>query len=334
VALSLTVHLEQILRGVEMSKDLIEVLRELADGKDCYLWEAADRIEQLERELEHANGTIDDLRAQVKRQAEMLRSHSESIHPNFDAWWDSDKSSTTPNTYKGWEESCRQAWYAAIDALKAQSEPVAWRVQVGDSNIWGYVENESDADFHGKLSGLKYKKQSLYTTPPPSAEAWLPSAEWTACTKLPVTVHVRAQRPGETHVSTREGITPIKPDDLIMRGVSGEEYPIGREIFDKTYRIGDAPPPSAEDAIVRGFGNEVVALRASVEYWATQYNATKLMLNLAQKDSERLDWLESNPRHAQVTMDDGSLTDCVFYGISCSTLMKLRDAIDAARGEG
>lgn len=78
--------------------------------------------------------------------------------------------------------------------------------------------------------------------------AWLPSAEWTACTKLPLTVHVRAQRPGETHVSTREGITPIKPDDLIMRGVSGEEYPIGREIFDKTYRIGDAPPPNAEDA--------------------------------------------------------------------------------------
>ena len=72
--------------------------------------------------------------------------------------------------------------------------------------------------------------------------AWLPSAEWTACIKLPVTVHVRAQCPGETHISTREGITPVKPDDLIMRGVSGEEYPIGREIFERTYRMGDAPP--------------------------------------------------------------------------------------------
>jgi hypothetical protein len=69
------------------------------------------------------------------------------------------------------------------------------------------------------------------------------SDEWQPCVKLPVAVHVRAQRPGEAHVSTREGITPVKPDDLIMRGVSGEEYPIGREIFEKTYRLGEAPPP-------------------------------------------------------------------------------------------
>jgi len=66
--------------------------------------------------------------------------------------------------------------------------------------------------------------------------------EWTFCVKLPITVHVRKQRPGEQHVSTREGITPVRPDDLIMRGVAGEEYPIGRELFQRTYRIGAAPP--------------------------------------------------------------------------------------------
>lgn len=65
--------------------------------------------------------------------------------------------------------------------------------------------------------------------------------EWTPCVKLPITVHVRAQRPGESHISTREGITPVRPDDLIMRGVAGEEYPIGRELFERTYRIGTAP---------------------------------------------------------------------------------------------
>lgn len=65
-------------------------------------------------------------------------------------------------------------------------------------------------------------------------------SEWKACVKLPVTVHVRAQRPGETHISTREGITPCRPDDLIMRGVAGEEYPIGRELFKRTYRLGTA----------------------------------------------------------------------------------------------
>ena len=47
--------------------------------------------------------------------------------------------------------------------------------------------------------------------------------EWTPCMKLPVVVHVRKQRPGETHVSTREGITPVKPDDLIMRVVGEPE---------------------------------------------------------------------------------------------------------------
>jgi hypothetical protein len=66
--------------------------------------------------------------------------------------------------------------------------------------------------------------------------------EWTPCIKLPVVVHVRKQRLGEAHVSTREGITPVKPDDLVMRGVSGEEYPIGRAIFEQTYTLNTTPP--------------------------------------------------------------------------------------------
>lgn len=66
--------------------------------------------------------------------------------------------------------------------------------------------------------------------------------EWTPCMKLPVVVHVRKQRPGEAHVSTREGITPVKPDDLIMRGAAGEEYPIGRAIFEQTYTLDTTPP--------------------------------------------------------------------------------------------
>ena len=65
--------------------------------------------------------------------------------------------------------------------------------------------------------------------------------EWQPCVKLPITVHVREQRPGETHVSTREGITPLCRDDLIMRGVQGEEYPIGRELFEQTDRLKALP---------------------------------------------------------------------------------------------
>ena len=66
--------------------------------------------------------------------------------------------------------------------------------------------------------------------------------EWTPCIKLPVVVHVRQQHLGETHVSTREGITPVRADDLIMRGVEGEEYPIGRVLFLKTYTFDTSPP--------------------------------------------------------------------------------------------
>ena len=61
--------------------------------------------------------------------------------------------------------------------------------------------------------------------------------EFVPCMKLPITVHVRSQRQGETHVSTREGITPLLPNDLIMRGVEGEENPISYELFTKTYKL-------------------------------------------------------------------------------------------------
>jgi hypothetical protein len=70
--------------------------------------------------------------------------------------------------------------------------------------------------------------------------------EWKPCMKLPIVVHVREQREGETHVSTREGITPILPTDLIMRGVAGEEYPIGYELFNKTYTFEIAAPVDAK----------------------------------------------------------------------------------------
>jgi hypothetical protein len=80
--------------------------------------------------------------------------------------------------------------------------------------------------------------------------------EWKACVKLPITVHVREQRPGEGHISTREGITPCRPDDLIMRGVAGEEYPISREVFERTYVVGDATPAEADEPVAWYFERE------------------------------------------------------------------------------
>lgn len=63
------------------------------------------------------------------------------------------------------------------------------------------------------------------------------TGEWLPCIKMPVVVHVRKQRKGEKEVRTREGIAQLLPDDLIMRGVAGEEYPISRELFYATYYL-------------------------------------------------------------------------------------------------
>lgn len=88
---------------------------------------------------------------------------------------------------------------------------------------------------------------------PPPAEGEVAKlaigVEWQPCVKRPITVHVREQRPGEQHVSTREGITPLRPDDMIMRGVKGEEYPIERDLFLQTYDLGCVPQPAAEGEV-------------------------------------------------------------------------------------
>jgi len=83
--------------------------------------------------------------------------------------------------------------------------------------------------------------------------------EWKPCMKLPVVVHVREQREGESHVSTREGITPVRPDDLIMRGVAGEEYPIGCELFNKTYTFDTAAPVRTKDLTAQEKANIIYA---------------------------------------------------------------------------
>ena len=92
-----------------------------------------------------------------------------------------------------------------------------------------------------------YVRTAIETETSQGQEPVALGSEWVPCMKLPVVVHVRNQRLSETHVSTREGITPVKPDDLIMRGVSGEEYPIGRAIFEQTYTL-DTTPPAAQPA--------------------------------------------------------------------------------------
>ncbi|MFN7610082.1 MAG: hypothetical protein ACK5QX_03970 [bacterium] len=52
----------------------------------------------------------------------------------FDEWWDTTKTESTPETYKGWENSCRQAWYAA---RKHEPESVPeLRAQLQTLGLW------------------------------------------------------------------------------------------------------------------------------------------------------------------------------------------------------
>jgi hypothetical protein len=66
----------------------------------------------------------------------------------------------------------RGSWQAraALPAEKVRAEPVAWMIRIGDSNVWSYTQLESDADFYGKQSGLKYEKRPLYTAPAAALE--------------------------------------------------------------------------------------------------------------------------------------------------------------------
>ena len=114
---------------------------------------------------------------------------------------------------------------AAEMALEALNEVTGWQWS-GPMRVMDEVEDAIQA----LRQALAQPEQE------PLGEEWVP------CVKLPVVVHVRNQRDGETHISTREGITPVLPDDLIMRGVAGEEYPIGRELFERTYTFDTAPP--------------------------------------------------------------------------------------------
>jgi len=65
----------------------------------------------------------------------------------------------------------------------------------------------------------------------------LPGTEWTEVTKRPVTVEARRVEE-RREVDTREGTVVAEPGDVLMRGVEGELYPCGPDVFRKTYRLG------------------------------------------------------------------------------------------------
>lgn len=60
-----------------------------------------------------------------------------------------------------------ESLYAAPTAVQ---QPVAWRISIGDSPDWSFTTDESQADFYGQQSGLKYVKEPLFLCAPGSHE--------------------------------------------------------------------------------------------------------------------------------------------------------------------
>ena len=53
----------------------------------------------------------------------------------FDDWWDTTKAAATPETFAGWERSCRQAWEAA-EAAERERARTACRLAVNALKEW------------------------------------------------------------------------------------------------------------------------------------------------------------------------------------------------------
>ena len=65
-----------------------------------------------------------------------------------------------------------------------------------------------------------------------------PLFEWRKARKKPIEVEFREVHPPSERIQTREGELSAYPyKDYIIRGVEGEIYPIGKEIFRKSYDV-------------------------------------------------------------------------------------------------
>lgn len=61
--------------------------------------------------------------------------------------------------------------------------------------------------------------------------------DWFDVRKQPVEVKARGPVDEREKIATREGVVVAYPGDYVIRGVEGEVYPIGADIFEETYEV-------------------------------------------------------------------------------------------------
>ena len=70
-------------------------------------------------------------------------------------------------------------------------------------------------------------------------------SDWKKCWKKQIEVEYRDVEGEKEEITTREGkLFGYKDKDYVIRGINGEIYPIGREIFEKTYSTTKETPTS------------------------------------------------------------------------------------------
>ena len=100
---------------------------------------------------------------------------------------------------------------------------------------------------------------------------------WFACRKRPVIVGYRVPLIGGEYIETREGkLFADHTQDYIIKGVEGEEYPIKRDIFYKTYRVMDNTqvnrfPIVIEDEGILAMIKEARSLEWVGQHWLRKY---------------------------------------------------------------
>lgn len=136
------------------------------------------------------------------------------------------------------------------------------------------------------------------------------SIEWKSCRKRPVIVHYREAVPGE-RIATREGELVAREGDLIIRGIKGELYPIGREIFEQTYEDPGATRISLDelhqqvtDRVMTDARFRYGALRIGIEAVAALRGIEAQLEQLRKTQLEQpAEWIEVAPLSKLVSQD-------------------------------
>ena len=84
--------------------------------------------------------------------------------------------------------------------------------------------------------------------------------EWRSAVKKPIEVEYREVEGEKERIQSREGdLLAIAGEDLIIRGIDGELYPISKDIFEETYEVLEQADEGYEIGTITSEASEIVS---------------------------------------------------------------------------